>query len=134
MPFLLALFGGQRYQNLSNVFCDEIYEWCNKLNLRICLDISYSVLKFVNVHLKLKSSKFLETVAPVTAHLHVADAEGTNGEGLQNCEGSIDLERFYRYYTTNFLIAPSATWRSGKVTKTAVLDFWTALECLSGRI
>ena len=123
-------FGGQRYQNLF-IEPDEIYEWCNKLNLRICLDISHSALACN--HLKLKLSKFLETVAPVTAHLHVADAEGTNGEGLQIGEGSIDFGTILpllhdKFSDCSFI---PEIWQGHK---NQGLGFWTALERLSGRI
>ena len=36
-------FGGQRYQNLF-VHADECRHWCEKLNLRMCFDISHSRL------------------------------------------------------------------------------------------
>ena len=36
-------FGGQRYQNLF-VHADECRYWCDKLNLRMCFDISHSRL------------------------------------------------------------------------------------------
>ena len=35
-------FGGQRYQNLF-VHPEEISEWCNKLDMRMCFDISHSI-------------------------------------------------------------------------------------------
>lgn len=36
---------------------------------------------------------YIETVRPWVAHLHVADASGVDGEGLQIGAGEIDFER-----------------------------------------
>jgi len=83
-------FGGQRFQNLF-VHADEILDWCKKLNLRICFDVSHSFLTCN--HFNLDFYKFAETVAPITAHLHLGDAKGVNGEGLQIGHGEIDFER-----------------------------------------
>jgi len=79
-------FGGQRFHNLF-VQINEICEFCEKYDFRICLDIS---------HTKLATHKFKESftdsiskLAPLTAHLHIADARGTSGEGLQIGDGEI---------------------------------------------
>jgi sialic acid synthase SpsE/sugar phosphate isomerase/epimerase len=83
-------FGGQRYQNLF-VKIDEIVHWCNKLGLRMCFDVSHSALacKYLDFDLY----NFSEKIAPITAHLHLGDARGLNGEGLQIGEGEIDFAR-----------------------------------------
>ena len=81
-------FGGQRYQNIF-VHVDEIIEWCSKLNLRMCLDISHSHLTCTNFNLDFY--EFIKKIAPFTAHIHYGDAKGVNGEGLQIGEGDIDF-------------------------------------------
>ena len=43
MPPFPWHFGGQRYHNLF-VSADEIVEFCQKHNMRICLDVSHSKL------------------------------------------------------------------------------------------
>lgn len=83
------LFGGQRYQNLF-VHSDQIVKWCNKLNLRMCFDISHSSLTCN--HFGYDFYEFCREVAPYTAHLHLGDAVGVNGEGLQIGEGDIDFK------------------------------------------
>ena len=83
-------FGGQRYQNLF-VHADECVAWCKRLNLRMCLDVSHSYL--MSNHFKVDFYSFIERVAPYTAHLHLGDARGVNGEGLQIGEGDIDFKR-----------------------------------------
>jgi len=83
-------FGGQRYQNLF-VHADECVFWCGKLNLRMCFDISHS--KLMCNHFNLDFYDFSKKIAPITSHLHLGDALGVNGEGLQIGDGGIDFGR-----------------------------------------
>jgi len=81
-------FGGQRYQNIF-VQVDEIVEWCEKLGLRMCFDISHT--RLTCNHFGLDFYEFSEKISPYSAHLHLGDAKGVNGEGLQVGEGDIDF-------------------------------------------
>ncbi len=123
-------FGGQRYQNLF-VHPEEISEWCNKLEMRMCFDISHSMLTSNNFGYSFYN--FCEQVAPFTAHLHIGDAKGINGEGLQIGEGSIDFNRTGKILKK---LAPKATfipeiWQGHKNDGEG---FWKALEILEGVI
>tara|TARA_B110000977_G_scaffold201678_1_gene297719 strand:+ start:3622 stop:5871 length:2250 start_codon:yes stop_codon:yes gene_type:complete len=88
MPPLPWHFGGQRFHNL---FMDpkEIIEFCNNYKYRICLDISHAKLacNFNNWDFE----EYIKKVAPYTAHLHISDSYGTDGEGIQIGEGEIDF-------------------------------------------
>lgn len=84
-------FGGQRYHNLF-VNMDEIAAFCIAQKMRVCLDISHSALACHFVHGSLR--EFVAKVGPHTAHLHIADATGVDGEGLQIGEGEIDFLSF----------------------------------------
>ena len=81
---------GKRFQ----IFLDasEIEEWCSKLCLRLCLDTSHSKL-YCNYGKK-NFRNFIEKLLPFTAHIHLGDAERTNGEGLQIGEGDINFKEF----------------------------------------
>lgn len=121
-------FGGQRYQNLF-VNIDEIVEWCGKLNLRMCYDISHS--RLTCNHFEADFYSFSERIAPITAHLHLGDAKGVNGEGLQIGDGDIDFARLGRILQQG---CPSATfipeiWQGHK---NGGEGFWIALERLEG--
>jgi sialic acid synthase SpsE len=83
-------FGGQRYQNIF-VKIEEIVEWCGKLKLRMCFDISHT--RLTCNHFGIDFYDFAEKMAPFSAHLHLGDAKGLNGEGLQIGEGDIDFAR-----------------------------------------
>ncbi len=121
-------FGGQRYQNLF-VHIDEIVKWCSLLNLRMCFDISHS--RLTCNHFKYDFYEFTQKIAPITAHLHLGDAQGVNGEGLQIGSGDIDFNKLSALLKQG---CPSASfipeiWQGHK---NAGEGFWFALEKLEG--
>ncbi len=81
-------FGGQRYHNLF-VTADEISSLCQENELKICFDVSHS--KLACNHRQRSFKHFAEQIAPYVAHLHMADASGLDGEGLQVGDGNIDF-------------------------------------------
>lgn len=87
MPPFPWHFGGQRYHNLF-VAAEEIAEFCARNSMRVCLDVSHS--KLACNHLRWSFHEFLQTVGPHVAHLHMADASGVDGEGLQIGDGDVD--------------------------------------------
>jgi N-acetylneuraminate synthase len=123
-------FGGQRYQNLF-VAIDEIVEWCNRLDLRMCFDVSHS--RLTCNHMGVDFYDFSSKIAPVTAHLHLGDAQGVNGEGLQVGEGEIDFVRLGKILESG---CPDASfipeiWQGHK---NGGEGFWTALDRLEGML
>jgi N-acetylneuraminate synthase len=88
MPPFPWHFGGQSFHNLF-IDADEIVAFCRENGMRICFDISHSQLACTNAKWSMK--EFCEAVGPYTAHLHVADAAGVDGEGLQIGEGTMDF-------------------------------------------
>ncbi|MCW7466194.1 N-acetylneuraminate synthase family protein [Leptospira levettii] len=121
-------FGGQRYQNIF-VHIAEIEEWCKKFNLRMCYDVSHTMLTCN--HFGYDFYDFSERIAPFTAHIHMGDAKGLNGEGLQVGEGEIDFQRLGKILGK---LAPNAwfipeIWQGHK---NGGEGFWIALERLEG--
>jgi N-acetylneuraminate synthase len=119
-------FGGQRYQNLF-VEIGEILEWCERLQLRMCFDVSHS--KLTCNHLGVDFYEFAKRIAPFTAHIHMGDAMKLNGEGLQIGEGEIDFQRLGKILADG---CPKASfipeiWQGHK---NAGNGFWIALERL----
>jgi sialic acid synthase SpsE/sugar phosphate isomerase/epimerase len=88
MPPFPWHFGGQRYQNLFMDPNDTI-AFCEKNNMRICFDTSHS--KLACNHFGWSFKEFVEKIGPYTAHLHIVDAKGVDGEGLQIDDGDIDF-------------------------------------------
>jgi len=123
-------FGGQRYQNIF-VKIDEIVEWCSKLKLRMCFDISHT--RLTCNHFGIDFYDFAEKIAPFSSHLHLGDAKGLNGEGLQVGDGEIDFVRLGAILQKG---CPSATfipeiWQGHK---NGGEGFWVALERLEGNL
>lgn len=81
-------FGGQLHLNLF-VTPDDIVAFCQKYHRRVCFDVSHS--KLACNHYNLSFEAFAEKVAPYTAHLHIVDAQGVDGEGVQIGTGEIDF-------------------------------------------
>ena len=121
-------FGGQRYQNIF-VHIDEIEKYCNAFNIRMCFDVSHSMLTCN--YFKQDFYEFAERIAPFTGHLHLGDAIGVNGEGLQIGEGEMNFERLGKILNKG---CPEATfipeiWQGHK---NGGEGFWYALEKLEG--
>lgn len=124
------LFGGQRYQNIF-IDANEIVEFCKITHLRICQDISHSHLacnKFNWNHLE-----YTKTLAPYTAHYHISDGTGVDGEGLQIGEGNIDFENIYpiiNELSKDASFIPEV-WQGHKNNGEG---FWISLERMEGKI
>jgi len=80
-------YGGQRHQNIF-MMPDEMVAQAAAHGLRYCVDLAH--LRMTCTHFGLDFVAALEALLPHTAHLHVADAAGTNGEGVPMGEGDID--------------------------------------------
>ncbi|MEW6169668.1 MAG: TIM barrel protein, partial [Pseudomonadota bacterium] len=97
-------FGGQRFHNLF-VEAEEIDALCSGLRLGLCLDVSHS--KLACNHLRRSFDDFVQLVGRHVRHVHVADAKGMDGEGLQIGEGEIDFGSLYRRLDE---VAPQASF------------------------
>ena len=126
MPPFPWHFGGQRYHNLF-VDAEFIQDFHKETGMRVCLDVSHS--KLACNHLHSSFSEFLKTILPFTAHLHLADAQGVDGEGLQIKEGEIDwleLFKLINEYSPNASFIPEI-WQGHKNLGEGA---WIALERL----
>jgi N-acetylneuraminate synthase len=91
------------------------------------MDVSHSKLSCNRHHWSFKA--FVERVGPYTAHLHIAYAEGLDGEGLQIGEGELDFSALVENLK---IYAPEASfipeiWQGHK---NEGEGFWKALEIL----
>ncbi len=79
--------GGQLFCNLF-VGAADTARWAEQYHRRLCLDVSHSKLAA-----NFKGQQFSEAVdllAPHADHLHLVDATGVDGEGVQVGDGEID--------------------------------------------
>lgn len=82
--------GGQLYCNL---FVDprDTAEFAASTGWRLCLDISHTQL--AARYLGIELTEAVALLAAHTAHLHLVDATGVDGEGVQVGEGDVDWPR-----------------------------------------
>jgi N-acetylneuraminate synthase len=73
---------------------EEIRNFIVPLGLMMCFDTSHSKLYCNWAHLDFYSQ--VRILLPFIGHLHLSDAAGLDGEGLQIGEGTIDWVRFFR--------------------------------------
>lgn len=85
-------FGGQW---LTNAYMDmyEIRDFLDTTGLKICYDTSHHKLycNWANVDFY----EQVDVILPYVSHLHLSDASGIDGEGLQIGEGNIDWVKFF---------------------------------------
>ncbi len=126
MPPFPWHFGGQSYHNL---FLDpyEIRNFCEGTNLKICLDISHSMMSCNYYGWDLY--EFIKIVAPYNVHMHVVDAKGSDGEGVQIGEGDVNFEKLVKIldeYSPGVQFIPEV-WQGHK---NRGQGFWSALSYL----
>ncbi len=119
-------FGGQRHQNIF-IFPEESARMCEKLGLRMTVDISHT--RLASNHFGFDFLKGIAALGPYTAHYHLGDSRGVDGEGLQIGEGDIDFKALGEVMRRT---APKATfipeiWQGHK---NLGEGFWIALERL----
>ncbi len=118
--------GGQLHCNLF-VDPDDTVQFAEDSGRRLCFDVSHS--KLAANHLKDSFADWTEKLAPYTAHLHLVDAAGVDGEGLQIGDGEIDFAILAEQLDR---LAPDVAfipeiWQGHK---NGGEDFWVALERL----
>ena len=126
MPPFPWHFGGQRYHNLF-VDTKDITSFCDKYGYRVCLDVSHSKLA-CNYH-KWSFKEFISQVGPYSAHLHIGDAYGVDGEGVQISHGDIDFPAMISWldkYSPKSSFIPEI-WQGHKDNGAG---FWNALHSL----
>ena len=126
MPPFPWHFGGQQYHNL---FVDphEIDQFCKDTGYRVCFDVSHSALACNYIGISMDDC--IQLVGPHTAHLHIADASGVDGEGLQIGEGTVDFSSMAKSlskYSPQAGFIPEI-WQGHKDSGSG---FWWALEQL----
>jgi len=90
MPPFPWHFGGQSYHNLF-LEPNEIKEFCSATGLKICFDVSHSMMACNYYGWDIY--EFTNIIAPYNVHMHIADAKGDDGEGVQIGQGDVDFEK-----------------------------------------
>ncbi|MDO4919668.1 N-acetylneuraminate synthase family protein [Kocuria sp.] len=126
LPPFPWLLGGQQFHNLF-VDPEDTARFSEAYDVPLTLDVSHS--KLAATFLGIPFPDVVERLAPLSAHLHVVDATGVDGEGVQVGEGEVDFAdlaaRLDRHCPTAGFIPE--IWM-GHVD--GGQGFWTALERL----
>jgi N-acetylneuraminate synthase len=127
MPPFPWHFGGQSYHNLF-VAANEIQEFCRENpELKICLDISHSMMACNYYGWDLL--EFVEIIAPFNVHMHIVDAKGVDGEGVEIGKGNVDfraLAKLLNKVNKSVQFIPEV-WQGHK---NGGEGFWKALDYL----
>ncbi len=126
MPPFPWHFGGQRHHNLF-VDPDEIADFCRTTGVGVCLDVSHS--QMACTYYQWDFEEFLKKILPYAKHLHIMDAKGIDGEGVQIGQGDVDfllLQKMLKTYAPGVSFIPEA-WQGHKNDGEG---FWRALQFL----
>ena len=126
MPPFPWHFGGQSYHNLF-VDPNETATFCAENRIRICLDVSHTMMACNYYGYDLMEA--IRVLGPHIAHMHVVDAKGSDGEGIQIGEGDVNFEELGRAlecYAPKKMFLPEI-WQGHK---NGGEGFWRALEFL----
>lgn len=128
LPPFPWLMGGQRYHNL---FLDprDTAAFAEGAGLELCLDVSHTQLAATFLGIDMQEA--VQILAPISAHVHLADAKGVDGEGAQLGTGDLDIPKTCALLNQ---LCPNASfipeiWQ-GHVNDGE--EFWVALDLLEG--
>ena len=88
LPPFPWLLGGQQFHNLF-VDPEDTAQFCSAHGLPLTLDVSHS--RLAATFLGIPFEDLVDRLAPLSVHLHVVDATGVDGEGVQVGEGDVDF-------------------------------------------
>ena len=95
MPPYPWFYGGQWNCHIL-IDADEINQFCKENGYGFCFDLSHAQLycKWAGKDL----IEYIKTIKPLIKHVHFADADGVDGEGLQIDEGEIDFSKVMPHF------------------------------------
>lgn len=70
---------------------EDMKDFCDAFNLGVTYDICHASLYCNEFGIDLV--KYTNEIMPLVRHIHISDAYGNNGEGVQIGEGSIDFDK-----------------------------------------
>tara|TARA_B110000483_G_C18189810_1_gene540465 strand:+ start:1125 stop:3083 length:1959 start_codon:yes stop_codon:yes gene_type:complete len=98
MPPYPWYFGGRYYQHIfTNT--EDICKFSKELNMNVCYDTSHA--KLASNDQEKNFITFSKKILNFTEHLHISDAKGTDGEGLQIGAGDINFNDFFKLAINN---------------------------------
>ena len=128
---MAGLANGTSATDPQVIFPEESAQKCREMGLRMTVDISHT--RLAANHFGFDFYEGIALLGPYTAHYHLGDSKGVDGEGLQIGAGDIDFDKLGAIMKKH---APDATfipeiWQGHK---NFGQDFWVALERLEGKL
>ena len=90
--------GGQWFQ-YGFMYADDMIDFCNHFNLKMTYDVCHAALHCNHDIITLE--EYTEKVLPLVSHLHLSDALGIDGEGVQIGEGDVNFDSFFEKLKNN---------------------------------
>ena len=87
--------GGEWYQYAYGPY-DDMIRFCKEFDLKMTFDLSHAQL-WCNMN-KSKLEDYAKEVMPYVSHMHISDATGLNGEGIQIFEGDVDFKNVFNIF------------------------------------
>lgn len=86
--------GGQWHQ-YGFMRAEDMASFCKSLSLGMTFDVCHAQLycKYAGIDLV----DYAKVILPYIRHVHISDAHGIDGEGVQIGEGELDLDALFRY-------------------------------------
>ena len=82
--------GGEWFQH-GFMLSKDMLDFCNYFNLGMTYDICHASLYCNEFGIDL--ADYTREIMPIVKHIHISDAYGNNGEGVQIGEGSINFDK-----------------------------------------
>jgi sialic acid synthase SpsE/sugar phosphate isomerase/epimerase len=90
--------GGRSFHNLLTSL-ERVQDFLQATNTYVCFDVSHTALSCA--HFGESIEEHVTAMAGRIVHVHLSDAQGTNAEGLEVGEGSIDFRRLHAAMHSN---------------------------------
>jgi len=127
MPPFPWHFGGQQFHNLF-VDPDFISSFCSETRLKICLDVSHSMMTCNYLDIEFMSDYYPKVKNHVN-YMHIVDAKGVDGEGVQIGSGDVPFKELCVELNKNLpkVAFVPEVWQGHKDSGNG---FWNALSYL----
>ncbi len=127
MPPQPWFYGGQWF---CNIFLDpkDCISYCVANGWSFCFDACHAQMWCKSVDDLVTLQKFATMVRPVTGHLHVSDAKGVDGEGIQIGDGDIDWPALMSVLSRMSVPASLEIWQGHKDGFAGFVEGWKRLE------
>lgn len=127
MPPQPWFYGGQWF---CNIFMDpkDCLSYCTANGWGFCFDNCHAQMWCTSMKGLVKLEDFARTVKPVIGHMHLSDAKGVDGEGIQIGDGDVDWAALMPVIRGLNVPASLEIWQGHKDGFAPFVEGWKRLE------